>query len=178
MALLAAVPTVLGAIGTATAGATAAVGGTGAALSMGASLLSGFGAIQSGKAENAAAQYNATVNDLQGRQAQEQAALKASEVARRSRQSQADGRAAALVNGFEQSGSVVDVLNQAARSDELDYLSAIYDGSVAAASMKNEAALNRARGASAKRAGKMAAGASLLSSANSFYSSRARKASI
>lgn len=172
--LAAAVPAVLGAVGS----ATAAAGGTGAALSIGASLLSGYGAVQAGKAENAAAQYNASVNDLQARQAGEQAALKASEVARRSRQSQAAGRAAALVNGFEQTGSVVDVLNQAARSDELDYLTAIYDGSVQAAGLRSEAQLNRARGASAKRAGKMAAGASLLTAANSFYSSRARKANV
>jgi len=172
--LLAAAPAVVGALGS----AGAAVGGTGAALSLGASFLSGAGSIQAGKAENAASQYNATVNEIQARQAGEQAALKASEIARRSRQTQAAGRASALANGFEQSGSVVDVLNQAARGDELDALTAVYDGSVAAAGLKSEAALNRARGRSAKRAGYMGAASSLLAGASSVVKARSGRASV
>lgn len=171
------IPLAAGALGAAGT-ATAAVGGAGAALSMGATLLSGYGAIEAGKAENRAAQYNATVNDIQARQANEQAALKASEIARRSRQSQASGRAAALVNGFEASGSVVDVLNQAARSDDLDFLTAIYEGEVQSRGFRSEAQLNRARGASAKRAGKMAAGSALLAGANKFYANREARAAL
>jgi hypothetical protein len=170
--LAAAAPMVLGALGS----AGAAAGGSGAMLSLGASALSGYGAIQSGKAENAASQYNATVNDMQARQSGEQAALKASEIARRSRQTQASGRASALANGFEQSGSVVDVLNQAARGDELDALTAIYDGSVQSTGLRNEAALNRSRGKSAKTAGYMSAASSLLSGASSVVKARQGRA--
>lgn len=178
MAMLAAavpaVPAVMGAMGS----AGAAVGGAGSALSLGASVLSGYGAIQAGKPENAASQYNATVNDIQAGQASEQAALKASEITRRARQTQSAGRASALVNGFEQSGSVVDVLNQAARGDELDALTAVYDGSVQSAGLKSEAALNRARGRSAKRAGYMGAASSLLSGASSVVKARSGRASV
>lgn len=175
MAFLApAVPLVMGALGS----AGAAVGGTGAALSLGAAVLSGVGSIQAGKAENQATQYNATVNEMQARQAGEQAALKASEVARRSRQTQASGRASAMANGFDVSGSVVDVLNQAARSDELDFLTAIYDGSVQSAGLRSEAQLNRARGRSAKRAGYMGAASSLLSGASGVIKARSARASV
>jgi len=85
----------LAAIGPMIASATAAVGGAGAAASIGATALGVAGTGLQAVAASRAANYNADVSNMQARQAEEQGALKASEVIRRSNQEQAAGRAGA-----------------------------------------------------------------------------------
>lgn len=163
--LAAAVPAAIGAIGS---GVTA-VGGPVAALSLGATALSTVGTGMQAISEARAANYNADVNVIQARQAQEQAALKASELTRRNRQVGAAARAGAQENGFDLGGSIADVLSQAERQGQLDVLSAVYDGSVQAAGLYSEAKMNRRRAGSAVTAGIIGMGSQVLGGVSNLY---------
>jgi hypothetical protein len=120
------------------------------------------------------ANYNADVNIMQARQANEQGALKASEVARRTKQTQAAGRAGALQSGFDLSGSIADVLAQSQRQGDLDALAAVYDGSVAATGAVNSAKLGRQEAKNAIAAGVIGMGAKALGGVSSYYGQRTR----
>lgn len=172
--LAAAVPMVIGAL--APAGAAAGAGASG--LSLAATALSTTGTAVSAIAEQRAASYNAKVNDIQAGQAIEQAGLKSSEIARRNTQEAAAGRAGAAQNGFENTGSINDLLQQTARGGELDRLAAVYDGSVQAASLRADAKMNRQRGKQALVGGVIGAGAKALGGVSNFYDQRSRALSV
>lgn len=166
-------------MGAAAAGAGAVAAGSGAAgLSLGATALSAGGGVFSALMEKRAAQYNSKVANSQANQAVEQAGLKASEIERRNRQDTATARASAAQNGFENTGSINDILNQQSRQGNLDVLAAVYDGSVTAAGLRADAKLNRQRGRAAVVSGVVGAGASALGGVSNFYARRNRAAAI
>lgn len=146
----------LPAIGAAFASMAPALQVAGTVLGAGSSILGG---IASANAANATAQ----LKEMQAVQAQDQAALKASEVSRRTKQTLAASRAGAQQNGFELSGSVGDLLGQAETQGNMDYLTAIYDGSSRATGLRNEASAARAQGQGAMLGGIIGAGTNLFS---------------
>ncbi|MCA3701415.1 MAG: hypothetical protein INF12_00015, partial [Methylobacterium sp.] len=125
--------------------------------------ISAIGAINQGDAANAAAKYNANAMEQDARRANEEAAARAGEVARRTRQVLASSRAGAGANGFDLDGSVDDLLGQAERQGNLDALTAIYEGGVRAQELRNKAKLTRFEGKQAQRAGYTAALGSVFS---------------
>ena len=176
--LAAAVPVVLSAVssaGAAAAGAASVAGASSGALSLGATALSMAGTGISAIAEKRAQDFNSRVADMQGAQAVEQAAIKASEIQRRGTQTQAEARTAIAQSGLELSGSQLDLLKQQQRQIELDALSAVYEGRVAQASAETEGRLARSRGRSALLAGVMGAGQQALSGRASYLNSQTRK---
>lgn len=146
----------LPAIGAAFASMAPALQVAGTVLGAGSSILGGIAASN-------AASATAQLKDMQAVQAQDQAALKASEVARRTKQTLAASRAGAQQNGFELSGSVGDLLGQAEAQGNMDYLTAIYDGSSRATGLRNEASAARAQGQGAMMGGLIGAGTNLFS---------------
>lgn len=81
-------------------------------------------------ASHNSADFQAKLAEMQGRQARDQASVKASEIARNTKQTAASMRAGALQGGFRLEGSMNDLLHQTERQGQLDYLTAVYDGSV------------------------------------------------
>jgi len=146
----------LPAVGAAFASMAPALQVAGTVLGAGSSILGG---IASANAADATAQ----LKEMQAVQAQDQAALKASEVSRRTKQTLAASRAGAQQNGFELSGSVGDLLGQAETQGNMDYLTAIYDGSSRATGLRNEASAARAQGRGAMLGGIIGAGTNLFS---------------
>lgn len=177
-AAAAAASTAGAAIATTATAASAAVGGTTAALSLGSTVLSSVGALASGIAGQRAAEYNAKMADLQGKQAVEQAGLASSEAARRTRQVMAASRAGALENGVELSGSTADLLNQASRQGYLDQLTAVYSGQVGQANAASTAKLDRMQGGYALLGGVVGAGSKAISGGADYYRIRSGKSSL
>lgn len=158
--------------------AVTAVGGPAAAASIGATALGMAGTGIQAVAASRAANYNADVSMMQARQAEEQGALKASELIRRNNQEQAAGRAGALQNGFELTGSVADVLDQSRRQGYGDALAAVYDGRVEAASARSSAKLSRSQGRNAIAAGVIGMGAQALTGVGSHYGRQTRQIGV
>jgi hypothetical protein len=135
------------------------------AATAGGSAISAIGAINQGDAANQAAKYNANVMEQEARRTNEEAAIRAGEVARRTRQTLAASRAGATTNGFEIEGSIDDLLGQVERQGNLDALTAIYEGSGRAQGLRNKATLTRFEGRQAQRAGYTQALGSIFSGA-------------
>jgi hypothetical protein len=176
--LIAAAGPMLASAGTAISGATAGIGGIAGAASIGSTILGTAGTLASAQAEQNAARYNAQVNEIQARQAGDNAAMKSSEIIRRTRQATAAARAGALQNGFALTGSIDDLIQQAGRSGQMDALTALYDGSLQSASARASAGLNRSKAKSAGIAGWIGAGSRLLGGATDFYRMRGAELSV
>ncbi|MEN6527588.1 MAG: hypothetical protein ABFD65_13985 [Candidatus Polarisedimenticolia bacterium] len=163
------------AAGAAGAGAAAAGSGfsLGTALSVGSTLLGAVGAVAQGQAASNAAKYNAQVQQQQAQMELDQAAVRATDAATRTRQRVAATRAGSLQNGFEADGSVADILNTVETQGTLEGLTALYDGSVRAQGLRASAELNRANARNSLTAGYLNAGTSLLSGFSRAYTGRA-----
>jgi hypothetical protein len=131
----------------------------------GGAAVSAIGAINQGDAANQAAKYNANVMEQEARRPSEEAAVKAGEAARRTRQTLAASRAGAGANGFEIDGSIGDLLGQVERQGNLDALTAVYEGSGRAQGLRNKATLTRFEGKQAQRAAYTQALGSIFSGA-------------
>ena len=173
--MIAAIGPLLASAGTAAAGAassaTAAMTAAGASSGMGlaSSLMSAGGSLLEGVAGARAGEYNADVARMQAQQAGEQGALAASEAIRATNQRTATGRAAAAQSGFENTGSVRDLIDQVERAGYMDALSAVYDGSVRSLSAKNNATQAAAQGENALWGGVFGAGTAALSGVSDYY---------
>jgi len=154
------IPAALAVIGT-TAGASAAT-----ATAVGATIASTgvavLGTAASSLAASNAADFQAKLAQVQGQQAQDQASVKAGEVARESRQRLAATRAGAIQNGFELTGSINDLLDQTEQQGQLDYLTAVYDGSVQRAGANATASMYKRQASNALITGALGAGAQAL----------------
>lgn len=163
----------VGAIGSGLSGvvgaATSAVGSLGTALSLGSTVLGAVGAIQQGRAQADAANYNAAVQKQQADTENTQAGVRATEIANRTRQRVAATRAGALENGFETDGSVADILNTVETQGALEGLTTLYDGSERAKGLRASAELNKSNAKSSLMAGYLNAGTSLLSGFSNAY---------
>ncbi len=168
------IPPMLASLGTALGASTATATAVGAMAATTAVSVLGTGA--SALASANAADFQAKLAQQQAAQATDQAAVKASEVAREGRQRTAALRAGAIQNGFEISGSMSDLLQQTERQGTLDYLTAVYDGSVQATGLNATAANYRRQKSSALTGGALGMGAQALGGVADIY--RTRGASI
>ena len=164
------IPAALATLGAAVGASAATATATGAVVASTAVAALGTGA--SALAASNSAKFQAGLAETQAKQAQEQAALKASETARATRQRLAGARAGAIQNGFELSGSVSDLLDQVDRQGQLDYLTAVYDGSVQATGLNASAQNYRRQASSALIGGALGAASSALGGVGSVYKMR------
>ena len=157
--------------GTAAAGAGAAAGGfsLGSVFSVGSALLGAVGSVASGMAQAKASKFNAKVQENNAKIELDQAAARATEASRRTRQRIAATRAGALENGFEDSGSIADLIDTVGTQGTLEELTAIYDGTNRAQGLFMSAKLDRMNAKSAKIAGFLNAGNSVLSGFSDAY---------
>jgi len=151
MAFLPAIATAMGASAS-TAATLGTVGSIASAVGTGISVI---GAIQGGKAESQAAQFNAD---------SARAEAQARETAQRTAAQRQLGsiRAGVSKSGATMEGTPLAVLSESAANAEIDALNTRYSG-------QREASLYEARGRNARTAGYMRAGTSLLSSAGKYF---------
>lgn len=125
-----------------------------------------------------AAEFQAKLSEMQARQQQDQASVKASEVARDTKQRTASLRAGTLQNGFEISGSPLDLLKQTERQGELDYLTAVYDGSVTATGLRATAKNYKRQASNALVQGAIGMGSAALGGVADVYKMRGNSISV
>lgn len=176
MAFLAPLGALFGGGGAAAAGAGAGAAAAGAGgfslgsvFTVGSALLGAVGSVASGAAQAKAAKFNAAAQEANAKVELDQAAARATEAARRTRQRVAATRAAALENGFEDTGSIADLIDTVGKQGTLEALTAIYDGTNRAQGMFTSAKLDRMNAKSAKIAGFINAGNSVLSGFSDAY---------
>lgn len=135
-------------------------------------VVSAVGAIQQGKAADAAAQYNATISEQNAQIARNDAAMQAVQIERENALRLGAIRAAqGKSGGVANEGSVLDVLGDVAAQGELDRQYAIYQGEQRARGFTNTAQLDRFSGKQAERSGYLRAGSELLSGGSRAYRS-------
>jgi len=149
-----------GSAATGTAAATTGLFGAGGSFALGTTLgtvgtaVGALGAIQGGKAENSAAQFNADSARMEAQ---------ARETAQRTAAQRQLGsiRAGVSKSGATMEGTPLAVLSESAANAEIDALNTRYSG-------QREAALYESRGRNARTAGYLRAGTSLLTGASRY----------
>ena len=116
-----------------------------------------YGQYQAGKAQKAAYDYNAQVEERNAQIAKDQAAYDAKQQEKKTRQIIAAQRVAYGAGGFTMAGTALDTLRQSATEGEMDRMAILYGGDVEAANRKSAATLARFQGKAAKTAGTYAA---------------------
>lgn len=164
------IPPLLAGLGAAAGASAATATAVGATLASTAVAVIGTGA--SALASANAAEFQADLQRQQAQTAQDQASVKATEVARDSKQRFSAARAGALQNGFELTGSMNDLLEQTERQGELDYLTAVYDGSAAATGLRASAKMSERSAEGALIGGALGAGAQALGGVGKYYQMR------
>lgn len=125
------------------------------ALMAGGTLMNVYGQYQQGKAAEKAAEYNARIQEITGRQ-------KESLIRRQGRKELSRIRTAVSKSGVRMEGSPMEVLAESAANIEMDALNARFG-------METGATATRAEGKSRKRGANLSAAAQLLSGAGSTY---------
>lgn len=124
--------------------------------------MSVMSSIQQGKAANASAKYNATINEQNSQLALEQSQRDVAQVDRANYLRKGAIIAAGGASGSTQSGSVLDILGDVGAQGELERQNVAYGGELASRGYKNTAALDRAQGKNALRSSYFKAGGELL----------------
>ena len=119
--------------------------------------VSAYGQYQAGKAQKAAYDYNAQIEERNAQIARDQAAYDAKQQEKRTRQISASQRVAYAAGGFTMAGTPLDTLRQSATEGEMDRMAILYGGDVEAANRESHAELARMQGTAAKTAGTYAA---------------------
>lgn len=137
-----------------------------------AAAVAAYGAIQQGKAAEAAGEYNKTVNDQNAQIARADALAQADQVRRENYQRLGAIRAAqGKSGGTAGEGSVLDVLGDVAAQGELERQNVIYAGEQRARGFINTGQLEEFKGDSARRGSYFKAGSELLAGGASAYGS-------
>lgn len=161
------IPAALAAVGTAVGASAATATAVGATIA--STAVATLGTAASSLAAANSADFQSKLARVQGQQAQDQASLRAGEVARDTRQRLAATRAGAIQNGFELTGSMNDLLDQTERQGTLDYLTAVYDGSVQATGLAATSKMYKRQASSALIGGALGAGAQALGGVAQVY---------
>jgi hypothetical protein len=132
-----------------------AMGGWGTVAAVAAAGVTAYSAVQTGKANQAAANFNAE-------SAQQEAEAKARLTREESQRRLGTIRANLGKSGATSAGTPLMVLAESAANGEIDAMNAQYTGD-------RQVALYRASGTNARRQGNMQAGTSLLSAAGRIY---------
>ncbi len=133
-------------------------------------VVSAVGAIQQGKAAEAAANFNATVAQQNAQIVRTQAKADARQSERETYLRLGAIRAAqGKSGGAAGEGSVLDILGDTAAQGELEKQDIIYRGELRARGFTNDATLDIAQGKAAKTAGYLKAGTDLLSGGVNAY---------
>lgn len=121
------------------------------------------GARQQARAQEQAANYNATVAEQNAEIAREQAALRAQQIERENRLRLGATLAAAGASGVATEGTVIDVVGDLVTQGELERQQALYEGELRARGFTIDRDLSRSRARGARSAGRISAATTLLS---------------
>ncbi len=146
-------------------GALAAWGGMsiGTALTIDAAAIAAYSAVASGRQQKKNLEYNAAVQENQATQEERAAEHEAGKVGEEGRRFKARQRTLFAQAGVTEAGSPLLVLEDTARLIDEDIETVLRGGQRRGQSFRTQAGLSRLRGRSARSAGLLQAGSSLLS---------------
>ena len=128
--------------------------------------ISAIGAIQSGKAQNATAQYQAAQLEAAGKAEQATSQREAEEQRRQARLMQSRARAVGAASG---GGIDLELAGDIEAEGEYRALTALWEGTEAAKGRQAQAGAARFEGQAAKKAGYLKAGSTILGGGASLY---------
>lgn len=126
--------------------------------------MSAIGQLQQAQTAKAVGRYNQQLGERSAGIARGQTAAEITRQQRHARRVQGAARAAAGASGVTMEGSPLDVLEDNATQAELDTLTLKYRGELRAQGYEQAGSMERFKGDSSARAGRMAAAGTLLSS--------------
>lgn len=142
-------------------------------LSLAGTAMSAVGQMNAGKAEAQAARYNAQVNEMNAAAERDKSAVEAEDFRRQNARKLASSIAARGASGVDiGSGTPLMVSEDVVREIELGASRIGHEGAAKSTAYKNQATLDRARAKNASSAGRIMAGATLLSGAGSILGKR------
>jgi len=127
------------------------------------------GALQAGRSEKRAAEYNAAVDERNAKIVKAQTAADVERQRRAALRRAGSLRASFGSTGFAFEGSALDLMEDNAMEEELDILTIQYSGDLKARGLMDSAALSRQKGDEAVTASYWKAGTALLSGASDYY---------
>jgi hypothetical protein len=136
------------------------------ALGGASSAMGALGARREGQEAAAAANANASAEEINAAVARKEAGLREQQQRAQTRRILSRGRALQGASGLAMSGSFLDVAAANAEQGELDALTLRYGGQIEEARSKSQARLDRARGKHARQAGNLNAFTSILGGAS------------
>jgi len=139
----------------------------GIVLTLASTAISAIGSLRQGKAEEQAAEFNATVAEQNAQLATQRAGVAAKQKDRETRLRLGAIRASGGASGGTGTGSVIDILGDVATQGKLEEQEALFEGELEARSFRNTASLDRSAGKNARSASKFRAGSALLGGASS-----------
>lgn len=132
-------------------------------LTIGGTLLSAFGKYQAGEEDNAVARYNAKLKEREAKAAEQKALIESRQQAEAAARKMSSLRAAISKSGAVSStGTALAVLGKQAEESEKENLMIGYEGATESQRLRSEAEGLRYEGKVARRAGRIGAGATLL----------------
>ena len=127
------------------------------------------------KSQSAMAKYNAEVKEQEAKTKREAGGIRANQIRERTRKMLSSQRASYAKAGVTTAGSPLTVMMETAEVGEMDALMTAYNAETGAGRSLSEATVQREIGKSAKRAGRMGVGSSLLGGATTAAGIYARK---
>ena len=149
-----------------------------AVASVGSAVVGAMGAMQSAKAQSAAANYQAQVADRNAKVARQQAAVEQEDQRRENMRQLGAIRAAYGGSGLEMAGSPLDVLEDTSMEQELDVQRIGYRGELRAIGEQDKANLARAEAENAKKAGAIGAMSAIFKGGTSLLSNGGVKSAL
>lgn len=137
-----------------------------------AAVLGAVGSISGGRQQDKVAKHNAAVSEQNALFADRKAEFEADRHREGIRRVLSSQRAAIGKSGVDVSGSAALALEETARAGELDALAIRYGGDIESARARSEAQVERAVGESAKTAGAIRGGTTLLTTGSKFFGSK------
>lgn len=134
-------------------------------LSAGGAAVSAVGAVQGGKAQDAAAQYQAAQLEASGKAEQAASQRQAEEDRRQARLMQSRARAVGAASG---GGIDLELAGDIEAEGEYRALTSLWEGTEAAKGRRAQAEASRFEGNAAKKAGYLKGGATILGGGSSF----------
>lgn len=132
--------------------------------------ISAFGQYQAGEEANAVARYNQQVKERQAQAAEQQSMVNQRKQAQAAARKMSQLRAGLGASGAVTTrGAPLQILSEQARQSELENLEIGYEGLQQAATRRAEGVAIRREGKAARRAGRIGAGATLLTGFGAAY---------
>jgi hypothetical protein len=132
--------------------------------------LQAYGQYQAGEEASAVADYNAQVKEREAQAAEQRSMIQSRKQAQAAARKMSELRAGfGTAGAVSTSGAPLQIIGEQAKQSEMENLEIGYEGTTEAKKLRSEGAMIKREGKSARRAGRIGAGATLLTGFGTAY---------